>query len=68
MTGDIGPSVRRAVVENELRDYFHAKERLHRNHFDLVAWDIIGKAMDYKPKLFQMWVTKHVSRFCATEK
>ena len=48
MTGNIGPTIRRAIVEDGLKDYIHNKGCLHKHHFKMVDWDSIGRAMEVK--------------------
>ena len=37
-------------------------------HFHLVDWDNIERTMTNLPKMLQVWITKHVSGFCGTNK
>ena len=36
--------------------------------FEQVTWDIIGEALSTKPKIFQLWATKHACGFFTTGK
>ena len=67
-TSDVGSAIRQALVYNKLRTHLHNQEKLHEDLFDTVAWEAMGSAISTKPQLFQLWVTKHVSGFCATGK
>ena len=49
-------------------NHLHDREKLHKDLFDNVAWEAMGAALNIKPQLFQLWVTKQVSGFCATGK
>ncbi len=45
------------------------KRRIIRSrHFDLVDWENVDRTMQSLPKMYQVWITKHVSGFCGTNK
>ena len=37
-------------------------------HYDKIAWNYVGHAMEAYPQMFNLWVTKHVSGFSGTNK
>jgi hypothetical protein len=39
-----------------------------RYHYNKIAWDHVGRAMEAYPQMFNLWVTKHVSGFSGTNK
>jgi hypothetical protein len=39
---------------------------IHETHFHLVWWEGIKAVMDDYPRMYQVWITKHVSEFCGT--
>ena len=50
------------------RALFHSKRRINQEHFHLIFWNGVGRAMRSFPKMFRIWVTKHVSHFCGTNR
>ena len=46
------------------RDLFHKKDILLKEDFHLVWWEGLGEAMAWYPKMYRVWLTKHVSGFC----
>jgi hypothetical protein len=46
-------------------DYWRSKSRIGTN-FDRIDWEIIGGAMKQVPLSRQIWISKHVTGFCAT--
>ncbi len=46
------------------RELFHEKNILSRDDFHLVWWDGLAEAMARYPKMYRVWMTKHVSGFC----
>jgi hypothetical protein len=45
---------------------FNNKQIVHNTNFHLIWWDGIKAVMDEYPKMYQVWITKHVSEFCGT--
>lgn len=66
----IGPKepLRRHRWGSHLRRSPHEQGRLHKKAFWKIDWDAMEDSMNEFPQLFQCWVTKHVSHFCATGK
>ena len=68
-TGDVGPPIRNEFGRRQMRQHL-----LKRNDFASAAafegvdWTAVEAAMGRFPDLFAMWVTKHVSKFCGTNK
>ena len=50
------------------RSFFHDKHILDWSHFNLVYWDGVEKVMLGFPQMFRAFVTKHVSKFCGTNR
>ena len=46
------------------RKLFHDKDILCKDDFHLVWWDGLADAMARYPKMYRVWLTKHVSGFC----
>jgi hypothetical protein len=50
------------------RELFHSKSIIPHHHFDYVHWDGLRLAMNSLPQMYKVWVTKHVSGSCATNR
>jgi hypothetical protein len=50
------------------RDLFHSKRIIPQHHFDYIHWDGLRLAMTSLPQMYKVWVTKHVSGACATNR
>ena len=48
--------------------YFDKHDSLDESAFDLVDWDSMYDAMHSFPDLYRMWVTKHVTGWCGTNR
>jgi hypothetical protein len=48
------------------RDLFSSKGIVLREDFHLVWWEGVGDSMTQYPKMFRVWLTKHVSEFCGS--
>lgn len=48
--------------------YYEKHDLLNRQGFDLVDWDSMYEAMHSFPDLYRMWVTKHVTGWCGTNR
>ncbi len=45
---------------------FSDKNIIHCNDFHLMWWDSLGAAMATYPKIYRLWLSKHVLDFCST--
>jgi hypothetical protein len=43
---------------------YDEKDIIQKSDFHLVWWDGLGAAMSRYPKMYHVWLTKHVSNFC----
>ena len=66
--GDVGPAIRNAYGRRKMRDHLAQRKLLSSRAFDLVDWDAVEKMMHKMPQQFRLWMTKHISKFCATNK
>jgi hypothetical protein len=48
------------------QDLFHTKIIIIKEDFHLVWWDCLGATMSGYPKMYRVWLTKHVSEFCGS--
>jgi hypothetical protein len=48
------------------RDLYSNKQIVHETNFYLVWWEGIKAVMDDYPRMYQVWITKHVLEFCGT--
>jgi hypothetical protein len=46
------------------RSLFDSKNIIHQEDFHLVWWDRLCATMSSYPKMYRVWLTKHVSDFC----
>ena len=68
VTSDPGPAIRRFIHGRRMQEHCHIKEGLPREAFFLIDWDAIDDATASSPNLFNLWMTKQVSGFCAVGK
>ena len=66
--GDVGPPLRRAYGRRLMREHLSRRGTLSSTAFNHVDWEATEKMMYNMPQQFRLWVTKHVSKFCATNK
>ena len=71
LTGQrVSGSPRQALQEhwgyNAAKELFGEKNIIRPEHFYLVWWDAVGAAMSSYPKMYRVWITKHISEFCGT--
>lgn len=50
------------------RDLYDARGIIPKRYFYLVYWDGVYKLNTTLPKMFGVWLTKHTSHFCATNR
>ena len=67
-TGSAYSAISEDVGRRQARAWYHAKKIIHRSFFNLVWWQGVGRAMKSYPQLYRVWVTKHTSRFCGTNR
>lgn len=58
--------IRHHIYARQLREHLLSKKRLHQDYFDTIDWKAAGAAGKTSPPLFRLWITKHVSGWCAT--
>ncbi len=46
------------------RELFYKKDIIRREDFHLVWWEGLGAAMARYPKMYRVWLTKHMSGLC----
>ncbi len=49
-----------------MEDLFHTKNIVMKEDFHLVWWDGLGATMSGYPKMYRVWLTKHISEFCGS--
>jgi hypothetical protein len=65
ITSDPGPAVRHHVFGRELSQKLEEKGRLSADAYATIDWPAISVMMQRAPKLYRLWVTKHISGFFA---
>jgi hypothetical protein len=48
-------------------ELYDTKDIIWREDFHLVWWEGLGATMSSYPKMYQVWLTKHVSNFCGND-
>ncbi len=51
---------------NAAKQLIGEKNIIRPEHFYLVWWDAVGAAMSSYPKMYRVWITKHILEFCGT--
>lgn len=63
-------SVRTALVRHwgysYAKKFYNEKHIVSEQNFRLIWWDGLGLTLKSFPKMFRVWLTKHVSEFCGT--
>jgi hypothetical protein len=68
VTGSATKAILNYWGASEARQFFQSKQIVNKRDFDLVYWDGMESVMGRIPEMFRVWVTKHVSRFCGTNR
>lgn len=68
ITSSPARSIHRWWSYKTARALFHGKKLIDYADFDLIYWKGMGKVMKEYPRMFRVWVTKHVSHFCGTNR
>ena len=68
MIGDIGSCVRDVRGKQFMKKHLADTGKMAGKVFDKVDWVANGKAMEGSAQQFRLWVTKHSSGFCGTNK
>ena len=68
ITGDIGIPLRNEVSRIQMRSFLHKNNRLQCQNFDQVDWNAMNHKMNTTPTHHKIWITKHLSGFCGTNK
>jgi hypothetical protein len=61
-------SIAEYIYGNQFREHCKVKEGLPTSAFDLIDWDSIHNATTMAPDLFNLLMTKQVSRHCGIGK
>jgi hypothetical protein len=65
-TGPIRDALGRHWGRTEAQRFFHFKNIVYSQNFDLIWWDGVGKAMASYNKMFRIFVSKQVSGWCGS--
>ena len=68
ITGDIGVPLRNEVSKVIMRKHLISNHTIIPTAFDMIDWDAIAVKMSSTKQQHKIWITKHVSGFCATNK
>ena len=65
MTTSCSELLRDWVGGSHARGYWHRREIISQDAFNLVDWDSVQKILSADSVLFRMWWAKHLTGFCA---
>ena len=68
LTGNLRREIDNVRGEQTARTYFAKKGIVSEQNFGRVWWDGMEKLMKSYPKMYRVWLTKHVSGCCGTNK
>ena len=68
ITGDIGQPLRDAVSMIAMKRHLIDNNTIVPMAFGVIDWEAVGKKMSTTGQQHKIWITKHVSGFCATNK
>ena len=68
VTSDIGLPLRNEVSRIQMRTFLQGNNRLDCQSFDKVDWEAMSHKMRKTPSHHKIWITKHLSGFCGTNK
>ena len=66
MTSSIGKAVRYEISKERMSSHLIAKGKSSQDTFNLIDWLAIGNMMRESTGSFKIWISKHMSGFCAT--
>jgi hypothetical protein len=64
ITGSIRQALEADWGHRTAKALFDEKNIVRMEDFEIVWWDGLRKAMNGYPKMYRVWLTKHVSEFC----
>ena len=68
VTGSPRYAIQMHQGEKVAREFLHSRHIVNRYEFNLIWWDGVEVEMKSFQKMFQNFVTKHVSKFCGTNR
>jgi hypothetical protein len=68
LTGSARWQLTRFWGEQTARTLFNARGIGHAHNFGLIYWKGMDRVIQAVPEMFRVFITKQVSRFCATNK
>jgi hypothetical protein len=68
VTGNLCREMDNLTEERNALKYFAESDRISRENFQTVWWDGMENLMKSYPKMYRVWLTKHVSGCCGTNK
>ena len=66
VTSNLLRELNKLTVEQTAMKYFAESGRLSRENFKIVLWDGMERFTKSYPKMYQVWLIKHVSGCCDT--
>ena len=65
---DVGSDLRFQMGRVKAQEWYNQHENFHPTVFDLVDWPSLDVTLSYKPQIYQIWLSKQASNFCAMGK
>ena len=67
-TTDVAKNLRYLIGKSRAKPLMTKTGVLSAEAFDLVRWDDFRRALDNKPRMYQLWYAKQGSGYCGTGK
>ncbi len=68
VTSSIKATLYTSWGRQQAKVHFHNRKIIKEEHFNLVFWDGLKGTLQTYSKPLQLWITKHVSHFCGTNR
>ena len=66
ITANLDQTLHEWIYRDQMREYLIKNKNYHPSAFDMIDWTAIDQASKTLTNARQIWLTKHVSGFCAT--
>ena len=66
ITANLDQTLQEWIYRDQMREYLIKNKNYHPSAFDMIDWTAIDQASKTLTNARQIWLTKHVSGFCAT--
>ena len=66
ITANLDQKIKEWIYTKEMKNFLIQNKGYHKNAFDLIDWTAVEKASNTLTNSKQIWLTKHITGFCAT--